>query len=155
LRAEGLDPPKAPGRLLYANVRGCDLTGRAVAAASVAVASRWLARAQFLLLLLPFEKTPPPIPMTPPRPSKTANRQPPQDITPDLRGRHAELYWPADARWYLIEIQVRGLGRWIGTGVREGRAGGGPAGWGGRCLRGLIFGGWLCYRKALQNIGSA
>ena len=27
------------------------------------------------------------------------------DITPDLKGRHAELFWPDDSLWYLIEIQ--------------------------------------------------
>jgi hypothetical protein len=27
------------------------------------------------------------------------------DVTPRLAGRAAELYWPDDALWYLIEIQ--------------------------------------------------
>lgn len=26
-------------------------------------------------------------------------------IGPVLEGRHAELYWPPDGMWYLIEIQ--------------------------------------------------
>lgn len=29
----------------------------------------------------------------------------PDDIKPDLVGRHAELFWPDDNLWYLIEIQ--------------------------------------------------
>lgn len=29
------------------------------------------------------------------------------DIGPGLIGRHAELWWPDDSLWYLIEIQVR------------------------------------------------
>lgn len=28
------------------------------------------------------------------------------DIGPGLIGRHAELWWPDDSLWYLIEIQV-------------------------------------------------
>lgn len=28
------------------------------------------------------------------------------DITHALKGRHAELFWPDDGMWYLIEIQV-------------------------------------------------
>eukprot|EP00983_Pelagomonas_calceolata_P121152 1160774-Pelagomonas_calceolata.AAC.5 len=31
-----------------------------------------------------------------------------KDISPNLKGRHAELFWPADGNWYLIEIQVWG-----------------------------------------------
>lgn len=27
------------------------------------------------------------------------------DITPDLQGRRAELYWPDDNLWYLISIE--------------------------------------------------
>lgn len=30
------------------------------------------------------------------------------DIKEDLVGRHAELFWPDDNLWYLIEIQVGG-----------------------------------------------
>lgn len=28
-----------------------------------------------------------------------------EDITPALAGRQAELFWPDDGKWYLIEIQ--------------------------------------------------
>ena len=27
------------------------------------------------------------------------------DVTPALRGRQAELYWPDDGKWYLVAIQ--------------------------------------------------
>ncbi len=37
------------------------------------------------------------------------------DIKEDLVGRHAELFWPDDNLWYLIEIQVRGSGQGGGT----------------------------------------
>ena len=30
-----------------------------------------------------------------------------KDINEALVGRHAELFWPDDSSWYLIEIQVR------------------------------------------------
>ena len=29
-----------------------------------------------------------------------------RDIEPGLAGRHAEMFWPDDELWYLIEIQV-------------------------------------------------
>lgn len=39
-----------------------------------------------------------------------------EDIGDGLVGRHAELFWPDDNLWYLIEIQVgRGFG--LGQGV--------------------------------------
>jgi hypothetical protein len=28
------------------------------------------------------------------------------DIRPDLQGRQAEMYWPDDNMWYLIEIHA-------------------------------------------------
>jgi hypothetical protein len=31
------------------------------------------------------------------------------DITPALRGRQAELYWPDDGKWYLVAIQALDL----------------------------------------------
>ena len=31
------------------------------------------------------------------------------DVGPDLKGRQAELYWPDDNLWYLIEIQAMNL----------------------------------------------
>lgn len=34
------------------------------------------------------------------------------DIGPALKGRHAELWWPDDASWYLIEIQVSKREHW-------------------------------------------
>lgn len=58
--------------------------------------------------------------INPPRPGLRAQSSQPQapgsmltvaDISPALKGRHAELYWPADSSWYLIEIQVR-LSSW-------------------------------------------
>ena len=30
----------------------------------------------------------------------------PQDLTPALQGRQAELYWPDDGKWYLCAIQA-------------------------------------------------
>ena len=34
-----------------------------------------------------------------------------KDITPALKGKHAELFWPDDGMWYLIEIQVCGCSK--------------------------------------------
>ena len=31
------------------------------------------------------------------------------DVTPALRGRQAELYWPDDGKWYLVAIQALDL----------------------------------------------
>ncbi|GIL85117.1 hypothetical protein Vretifemale_13747 [Volvox reticuliferus] len=39
----------------------------------------------------------------------------PEDIREDLVGRHAELFWPDDNLWYLIEIQE------VNVATREGR----------------------------------
>ncbi|KAF5838959.1 hypothetical protein DUNSADRAFT_1904 [Dunaliella salina] len=52
--------------------------------------------------------------INPPPPGLKASKAQPQapgkmltskDISPNLKGRHAELFWPADGNWYLIEIQ--------------------------------------------------
>mmetsp|Transcript_13668 Transcript_13668/g.29330 ORF Transcript_13668/g.29330 Transcript_13668/m.29330 type:complete len:420 (-) Transcript_13668:692-1951(-) len=40
-----------------------------------------------------------------PRPQAAGHYLYAGDITPRLSGRHAELFWPDDGMWYLIEIQ--------------------------------------------------
>lgn len=51
--------------------------------------------------------TPPPPGLQPaaPKPQAIGKYLYQQDITQALKGRHAELFWPPDSMWYLIEIQ--------------------------------------------------
>jgi len=62
--------------------------------------------------------------MNPPPPNVKASGAQPQvpgrmlvakDISTNLKGRHAELFWPAGSKWYLIEIQVKQKSRLGGT----------------------------------------
>lgn len=52
--------------------------------------------------------TPPPPGLLPaaPKPQALGKYLYVHDITHALKGRHAELFWPDDGMWYLIEIQV-------------------------------------------------
>lgn len=43
------------------------------------------------------------------RPQPTGRILTPQDVTPALQGRQAELFWPDDGKWYLVQIHALDL----------------------------------------------
>lgn len=89
--------PQLPGRLLQVSHRRCQgllLLGRLVAAASgvlgFCVTNRVPAAAPCRSLYCPCPRLDLQV----------------QDIRPELQGRQAEMYWPDDNMWYLIEIHT-------------------------------------------------
>uniref|UniRef100_A0A7S3VHA8 Alfin N-terminal domain-containing protein n=2 Tax=Dunaliella tertiolecta TaxID=3047 RepID=A0A7S3VHA8_DUNTE len=52
----------------------------------------------------PFKRQKPDRPFDSPYPSGKLMKA--EDVTPQLKGRQAELFWPDDHKWYLVEIQA-------------------------------------------------